>query len=123
MAKTNRYSNPALDVFIAERRDAERYTPEYRILSKIWKAFKDAENPIKFVDDGDEMNPVANKEEFWYQVLNLDEFYLVTATGQWVRIVMGNEWDALSDYVLSVDHTLQPINDWIDKQTGYNGGN
>jgi hypothetical protein len=111
----NRYSTPNLDVFIAGAKEAWKGKPEYRILSKLWKAFNDAGNPIRFVDDGDEMNPVDNKEEFWYQVLNLDDFFLCTATGQWVRIVMGNEWDALIDYVVSLEGILSPVNDWIDK--------
>jgi hypothetical protein len=110
----NRYSTPHLDAFIARQKEQWKNRPEYKILSRLYTAFNKAGNPIRFVDDGDEMNPVANREEFWYQVLNLDEFYLHTATGQWVRIVMGNEWDAIVDYVISLEETMTPINEFAE---------
>jgi hypothetical protein len=110
----NRYSTPHLDEFITRQITAWKGKPEQRILSKIWTEFNKAGNPIKFVDDTEEINPVDNREEFFYQVYNLDEFFLLTATGQWVRIVMGNDWDCVVDYVLSLEATMTDINEFVE---------
>jgi len=89
---------------------------EAKIVRKIIRAFKAAGNPIVEVFDGEEHNKVDGSEWSIFEwVFNLDEAYLIPQSGGWVRIVLGNEWDALVDYTLSHEDTLKPVNDWIEK--------
>lgn len=88
---------------------------EAKIVKKVIKALADAGNPIVQVDDREEVTDVATKREILEQVFNLDECFLITQSGGWVRIVLGNEWDALVDYTTSLEDTLKPVNAWIDK--------
>lgn len=104
-----------LDDYIKESK-AHHYI-ELTILNKIIKALNEAENPIVQVYDGDEYTDVkpGNKAEIHRLVFNLDECYLFTRSGGWVRIVLGEDWDCLPDYSLSLESVLKPINDFIDK--------
>ena len=86
---------------------------EARIVRKIVKALKDAGNPVVSVWDGEEDNPVTTKRDVLEQVFNLDQAHLYTKDGGWVFVVMGNEWDVLSDYTVSLEEALKPVNDYI----------
>jgi hypothetical protein len=44
---------------------------------------------------------------------NLDEFHLYTKSGAWVYFIMGQDYDAIADYTMSIEDALQPVNDWI----------
>lgn len=103
-----------LDDFIKESK-AHHYV-EVKIINKIIKALNDADNPIVSVYDGDENTPVTpgNKREIDRLVYNLDECFLYTKSGGWVRIALGEDWDCLPDYTLDLEDTLKPINDFID---------
>ncbi len=90
---------------------------EAKIVKKVIKAFADAGNPIVKVDDTEEVVPVSTKREILEQVFNLDECFLLPKNGGYIRIVLGNEWDALVDYTLNIEDTLKPVNDWISKHS------
>ena len=90
---------------------------ESQILKRIVKALKDAGNPIIEVwsdRSGNDKAAVDTLRSIQEQVFNLDEAYLVTKDGGWVFFVNGNEWDAITDYSLSLEDALQPVNDWVE---------
>jgi hypothetical protein len=102
-----------LDAFIDR---AIKQSPiEARIIRKIVKALKEAGNPVVSVWDGEEDNPVKTKRDIMVQVFNLDQAHLYTKEGGYVFVVMGNEWDTLSDYSMSLEDALKPVNDYIMK--------
>lgn len=104
-----------LDDFIKESK-AHHYI-ELKILNKIIKALNEADDPIVTVYDTDEYTAVTpgNKAEIQRLVFNLDLCYLITRSGGYVFFVLGNEWDCVSDYTLSLEPVLAPINDFIDQ--------
>jgi len=88
---------------------------EARIVRKVVRALKAAGNPVVKVDDGEEHIAVTTERDVLDQAFNLDELHLYTANGGWVFLVMGNEWDVICDYSISLEDALQPVNDYIDK--------
>lgn len=88
---------------------------ESTIVKRLIKAFADAGNPFVKVDDGEEITEVNGEREILEQVFNLDECWLLTASGSWVRVVLGNEWDCLVDYTLDVEEIITPVNEWIER--------
>jgi hypothetical protein len=96
--------------------EVKRQNPiETKVVHKIYKALRDAGDPITHVYDGDEDTDVTTMASMDLIVFNLDECFLNTRSGGWVRIVMGNDWDCLVDYTLNLEDALQPVNDYIDK--------
>ncbi len=85
---------------------------EASIVRKIVRACKRAGNPIVRVWDGEEFNAVSTERDVMEQVFNLDECKLYTQSGGWVYFVNGNEWDALSDYTVSLESIIDPVSDW-----------
>lgn len=91
---------------------------EARIVNKVVKALKAAGNPVTEVwydRTGDEAVKVSNLTEVQNEVFNLDEAYLITKDGDWVFIVNGNGWDALTDYTTDIEAVIDPIIEWINK--------
>jgi len=86
---------------------------EATTVRKVWKALKDAGNPVVRVWDGEESIPVTTRDECLEAVFGVDQAWLYTATDQMVFIVLGNEWDALSDYSVSLEDTLAPVNEYL----------
>jgi hypothetical protein len=99
------------DQFIKDNMAA--HPAERKIIRKLWKAFKDAGDPIVAVWDGEEETKVSTLEEVNRCAFNLDQFHLYTKSDGWVFIVMGNEWDALSDYTLDLEEAIKPVEDYI----------
>lgn len=98
-------------------KDAIANSPaEATIVRKVWKALKDAGNPVVSVWDGVESTPVATRQELLEQVFNLDQAWLYTKSGAFVFIVMGNEWDALADYNVSLEEALAPVNAYLQSK-------
>jgi len=89
---------------------------EATIVRKVYQALKDAGTPVVSVWDGVEDTPVTSQQETLEQVFNLDQAWLKTATGAWVLIILGNEWDALSDYTVSLEDALKPVNAYIESK-------
>lgn len=88
---------------------------ENKILKKIVKALAKAGNPVVSVWDGEEDNKVSGLREIQVQVFNLDSCHLYTESDGWVFLVLGNGWDTLSDYTVSLEDTLKETMDWISK--------
>lgn len=89
---------------------------EATTVRKVWKALKDAGNPVVRVWDGEESVPVATRDECLEAVFAVDQAWLYTASDQMVFVVLGNEWDALSDYSVSLEDVLKPVNDYLESK-------
>lgn len=101
------------DQFIKD--NMARNYAEARIIKKLWKALKEAGDPIVAVWDGEEETPVRTLKELNRVAFNLDQCHLYTKSDGWVFIVMGNDWDALSDYTLNLEEAIKPVEDYIQK--------
>jgi hypothetical protein len=88
---------------------------EARILRKIIKTMRDAGNPIVKVDDREEVINVATTDEIIEAAFAVEEVFLIMKHGGWVRFILGNEWDCLVDYTLSIEDALKPVNDYIER--------
>lgn len=86
---------------------------EARIVRKVIKALKDAGNPVVQVYDTEEYVDVKTKDEILNEVFNLDEAYLITESGGWVRLTMGQDWDTVCDYTMSLDEVLEPVMQYV----------
>lgn len=89
---------------------------EARIVRKVIKALKDAGNPVVQVYDTEEYVDVATKDEILNEVFNLDEAYLITESGGWVRLIMGQDWDTICDYTMSLAPVIDPIIEYAMKE-------
>jgi hypothetical protein len=88
---------------------------ELRIVRKVITALKNNGTPVVKVYDTEEYVPVTNATEAIEATFAVDEAFLMTATGSWVRITLGNEWDVITDYTTDLEDALQPVSDYIDK--------
>lgn len=86
---------------------------EAKVIRKIIRALKASGTPVVSVWDTEQDNPVKTERDIMEQVFNLDVAYLYTESGAWVMVVMGNEWDVISDYTLSLEAALKPVNDYV----------
>jgi len=112
MTDTNR-----LDAFIAD--SMKHNKEEASIIRKLFTACKAAGDPIVSVWDGEDDNPVSTLKSINTQAFNLDQCHLYTKSGGWVFIVMGNGWDAISDYTTSLDPIIDPVLDWVASHDDY----
>lgn len=94
------------------KRSMEGRPTEATITRKVIAALKAAGKPVTVVFDGAERTPVDGKNAILNEVFNLDESYLITEDGSWVRLVMGNDYDIVCDYTTNLEDILQPISDW-----------
>lgn len=95
-------------------------TPGWRpieadIVARVFNALQAAGDPIVRVFDGEEDSRVRTLDDVNMLVFNLDEAYLYTDSGRFVRLVMGEEWDTLSDYSVALEEALAPVNEYIDR--------
>ena len=99
----------------------KRYTAnlpaEAAIVRKIVRTLKAAGTPVVQVHDGEEFITVKGEEETLEAVFAVDMARLYTADGRWVLIILGNGWDALSDYSVSLEDILTPVQDWIETKS------
>jgi len=86
---------------------------EATTVRKVVKALKDAGTPVVNVWDGEELIPVSGQNEVLEAVFAVDCAWLRTASGAEVFIVLGNGWDALSDYSVSLEDALAPVNEYL----------
>lgn len=113
MALTKAEAIARFKAFIDENMDHNFI--EATIVRKIIKAAASAGTPFVQVFDTEEWVDVDGEREILEQVFNLDECWLYTADRDWVRIVLGNEWDCIVDYNVSFEETLAPVNTWIER--------
>lgn len=88
---------------------------EAKIVRRVVRAMKKAGTPVVSVWDGTETIAATSEGDILDLVFNLDLAYLETASNSWVMIVLGNEWDAISDYTLDLEGALAPVEAWIEK--------
>jgi hypothetical protein len=96
----------------------KRISVEKKIVRKAIRALKSAGTPVVNVFDGEELVPVSTEAEILDAVFSVDESRMITADGDWVYVVLGNDYDCLSDYTLDLEEALNPVYDWIDKHDG-----
>lgn len=99
----------------AKRSMAGRPT-EASITRRVIRTMKDAGKPITVVFDGGERVQVDGENAILNEVFNLDESYLITEDGSWIRLVMGNDFDIICDYSVNLEQILQPVHEWIEKR-------
>lgn len=99
-------------VFIDEA--IENSPIEARLTRKVIRALKDAGTPVVEVFDGYETEKVTTERSIMEQVFNLDECFLKTADGSWVRLTLGNEWDVITDYTTNLEDALKPVFDYYN---------
>jgi len=99
----------ALEQYIAEA--IARRPLEAAYVRRIVEALDANGTPVVAVDDTEEREPVANADDVLNIVFNLDEAYLLTESGAWVRLVMGEYPDTICDYAVSLDPALDPLLD------------
>lgn len=87
---------------------------EAKIVRKIVRVLKAAGKPVKYVFDGVERVYVSTEKDVLNEAFNLDEVYLHTDDG-YVFLTMGEGWDLICDYGLSLDDDLKPVFAWIEK--------
>lgn len=102
----------SLETFIAEQIAAKPV--EAKIVRKIVRALKAAGTPVTQIWDSEEYVTVSTEKEVMEQAFNLDEIYLDTESGAWVRLTMGEGYDMLTDYSVSLDDALAPVRAWIE---------
>ncbi len=85
---------------------------EREIIERIAKALRDVGNPVVRIWDGEENVAVSTDQSILDQAFNLDELSLHTADGSGVFLVMGEGWDMITDYHLSLDSALEPVMQW-----------
>lgn len=86
---------------------------EANIVKRIVKVMKAAGTPITEVYDGEQFEPVTDEQSVLDHVFNLDEASLFTADGDGIFLTMGQEWDTICDYNLTLEKTLEPIMVWV----------
>lgn len=99
--------------FIAEQIAARPI--ERKIIERIVRALDLAGTPVVSVFDGEERTPAPTAWDVLDQVFNLDEAYLYTSDGGYVFVVMGQEWDTLTDFTLNHEDALASVMAWIDR--------
>lgn len=96
--------------------DAMAHMPaERKILRHVVRALRENGTPVRFVFDGEEEVEVHTLRDIQMQVFNLDDAYLFTESGSWVRLVLGNEWDTLTDYTTDLEDALAPVLAYIER--------
>lgn len=92
---------------------------EANLVRKVVKALKDAGTPVVNVWDGEELVPVSGEHQVLDAVFAVDMSWLRTASGAEVLIILGNEWDAVSDYSESLEAALDPVIQYAIDQDSY----
>jgi hypothetical protein len=117
-----------------------RQSPEGKIVRKVVKALNaspDKAHHVVGVWDGEEFETATSPDEVLDLLSNLDQGHIVSgdyaietdrsatffrtplSADNWVFIVNGNEWDALSDYTTDLDEVLASVNAWVDEHQSY----
>lgn len=95
-------------------REQMAYHPtEAKIVRRVIRALKKAGTPVVAVWDAEEMSYATLERDLTELVFNLDEAWLMAEGCGWVRITLGNEWDAITDYTLDLESALAEVEAWI----------
>lgn len=72
------------------------------------------------VDDGDGIRQTGTPDELISTIFGVDEAHILADkidNHAWVFLVLGNDgWDVISDYAVSLESVMAPLNQWIDEQ-------
>lgn len=88
---------------------------EARIVRKIVRAMKAAGTPWAICWDGEQKYAVGTEAEIMDAVFSVDEPYLFTEDGCWIRFAMGEGWEIVADYAAGLEDTLAPVFAYIDE--------
>ena len=88
---------------------------EARIVKKIFKTLRDADDPIVSADDTEDRYTVTTLDEVLNAAFSVDQIFFHTRRGGWVCLVMGEGWDILCDYSVSLEEALYPVTEYVDK--------
>lgn len=102
-----------LDAHISAQMEARPI--EVKIIERIYNALKAAGTPVKKTWDTVDIERVNSLEEVYTIAFNLDEVYLLTGKGSWVRLTMGEEWDLICDYTTDLEEALTKVNEWVSR--------
>ena len=91
---------------------------EAAVVKAIIDTLHRAGNPVTQVDYFEDRIDTPTRDDVLNIVFDLDESFLITDDGSWVRITLGNEWDCLTDYTVNLEEILQPVSDLIDRKYG-----
>lgn len=106
----------ALPYYATRAQQAAHYHPvETKIVRKVIRALKAAGTPVVAIWDTEEISYATLERDLMELVFNLDEAWLVTEDGGWVRITLGDEWYAITDYTLDLEAALAGVEAWITK--------
>lgn len=87
---------------------------EADLLKRIIASLESAGDPIVKIDDREEVSEVSTPREIFEAAFNLDELFLITKSGSWVRLTMGEEWDMICDYTTDLEDALKPVNEFVE---------
>ena len=88
---------------------------ESKIARKIIRDLKKAGNPIESVwydSSGYETVTVAGENAILNAIFAVDACWLLPQGDGWIFFVIGNGWDAISDYTTTLEDVIDPILDW-----------
>lgn len=105
-----------LEAYIAGQIEARPI--EAQIIRKIVSALAEAGTPVTKTWDTVDIERVKTEQEILTVAFNLDEVYLLTGKGSWVRLTMGEEWDLICDYTTNLEEALKPVMEWIARNEG-----
>mgnify|MGYP003543389815 CR=1 FL=1 len=91
---------------------------EAKIARKLAREMKKARNDIVSVwyePDGSEKVEVNGENEILNAIFAVDICWLVTKTGAWVFFIIGNAYDAISDYTTDLEPIMDPVLDWASE--------
>jgi len=87
---------------------------EALMVRKVVRALKAAGTPVVRIWDGEEHVRVTSEKDVMDTVFNLDEAVLKTADGAGVFLVMGEGYEMICDYSVSLEDALAPVNAYVD---------
>lgn len=90
---------------------------EARMIRLVVKSLKAAGTPVVKVWDSEEWEDTPTRDDVLNAAFNLDECFLYTESGSWVRIVMGNDIDCVVDYTLDLEEALAPVDAYWEKHS------
>jgi hypothetical protein len=88
---------------------------EYSIVLEAIALLAASGNPVARVYDGGEWVRTPSTASAIEAVFSVDFSTLLTTSGQFVSIALGNEWYCLNDYSASLESTLAPLSSRIDR--------
>lgn len=88
---------------------------EATIVRKVIRALKAAGDPVVKTSDGYEEAETSTEKGILSEAFNLDEVTLITESGSWVFLTMGEGYDLVCDHSIDLEDALKPVQDWIEK--------